>query len=221
VTVKIRFPKRRASIYAGAFLVLHGMGGDPRVAHAEDYDFDCAVILCLAGGFPAGCGAAYSYMIDRITRVPPKPPFGFCAFGSLSDVDFPDNDDPAAHDAMMREIDDAGVVTSLRSVRAEVYRSHTMCSRSRDDDGYRCTNTIALNGDGSELFWGNIDGWRRGQRVTFEDFEGASHAIGTAEAYQVVGTHCTTGRDSYCTHTYDWVPIATPVEEFVPASVGE
>ncbi|MEO0359469.1 MAG: hypothetical protein AAF322_00060 [Pseudomonadota bacterium] len=43
------------------------------------YDIDCKLILCMAGGFPAGCADAKSYMIDRITSVPPKPPIGFCA----------------------------------------------------------------------------------------------------------------------------------------------
>lgn len=48
-------------------------------ASAQSYDMDCKVILCMAGGFPAGCGDAYSYMIDRITDFPnPKPPFGTC-----------------------------------------------------------------------------------------------------------------------------------------------
>lgn len=48
-------------------------------AAAQSYDIDCKVILCMAGGFPAGCGDAYSYMIDRITDFPkPKPPFGVC-----------------------------------------------------------------------------------------------------------------------------------------------
>lgn len=53
-------------------------------AHA--FDMDCKVILCLAGGFPAGCGDAYSYMIKRITNTPKsKPPFGFCAMSDGSE----------------------------------------------------------------------------------------------------------------------------------------
>lgn len=53
-------------------------------AHA--YDMDCKVILCIAGGFPAGCSDAYSYMIKRITNKPkPKPPFGFCAMSDGSE----------------------------------------------------------------------------------------------------------------------------------------
>lgn len=49
---------------------------------ARAADIDCKVILCLAGGFPSGCGDAYRYMIDRITDLPPKPPFGFCAMSN-------------------------------------------------------------------------------------------------------------------------------------------
>ena len=52
---------------------------------AKAFDIDCKVILCLAGGFPSGCGDAYSYMIDRITDTPPKPPFGFCAMSDGSE----------------------------------------------------------------------------------------------------------------------------------------
>lgn len=54
--------------------------------HAQGYDMDCKVILCIAGGFPSGCGDAYSYMIKRITRSPkPLPPFGFCAMSDGSE----------------------------------------------------------------------------------------------------------------------------------------
>jgi len=52
---------------------------------ANAFDMDCKVILCIAGGFPASCGDAYSYMIDRITHRPPRPPFGFCAMSNGSE----------------------------------------------------------------------------------------------------------------------------------------
>lgn len=45
---------------------------------AAAYDMDCKVILCLTGGFPAACSDAYAYMISRLTRTPPLPPFGYC-----------------------------------------------------------------------------------------------------------------------------------------------
>ena len=194
----------------------------PAPARATDYDIDCAVILCLAGGFPTGCGAAYSYMIRRITSVPPKPPFGFCAMGDLSDIDFPDNDDPRAHEAMIDVIDDPGVARTLRSVRAEVSRGHRTCSQGRDEQEYRCTSMIELNGDGSNLFMGTrgsplAEFWRRGKRVTFVDFEGNPQSMGDAEHYNVVGRECgySGGRDGgyRCVLTYDWVKIARPAGE--------
>lgn len=65
-----------ASILAG---LLIGMSCLPAAA---EHDIDCAVILCMAAGFPdepsGVCDEAYDHMIDRITDVPPKPPFGAC-----------------------------------------------------------------------------------------------------------------------------------------------
>ena len=45
---------------------------------AHSYDIDCKLILCLAGGFPAGCADAWRHFIDRITAFPPKSPIGLC-----------------------------------------------------------------------------------------------------------------------------------------------
>ena len=76
-------------------------------AKAQDYDMDCKVILCLAGGFPTGCADAYSYMMDRISRVPPLPPFGHCAMsngaaytGARLDYQFLDGSTPAGWDCI-------------------------------------------------------------------------------------------------------------------------
>jgi len=49
---------------------------------ARAYDMDCAIMLCMAGGFPSSavCAAAYAEMIRRITPWPSRPPFGICTF---------------------------------------------------------------------------------------------------------------------------------------------
>ena len=47
---------------------------------ARAYDMDCKVILCLAAGFPGGCGDAHSYMVRRLRKG--KGPFGTCSGGS-------------------------------------------------------------------------------------------------------------------------------------------
>ncbi|MET1416794.1 hypothetical protein ABVF61_31345 [Roseibium sp. HPY-6] len=65
---------------AAAFLAAPGQ--------AQDYDMDCKVILCLAGGFPATCGDAKSYMFKRLRKG--KSPFGICTYedgGSYEAVD--------------------------------------------------------------------------------------------------------------------------------------
>ncbi|WP_176084227.1 hypothetical protein [Martelella sp. HB161492] len=73
---------RRLSLMAASFAAAFAVQ-TPAFAD-EDYDLDCAVILCLAGGFPVGCADAWDYMIDRITHIPSKPPFGFCAMSDGS-----------------------------------------------------------------------------------------------------------------------------------------
>ena len=43
---------------------------------------ECAIWLCLPGGFPDGCGGAKSAMYKRLKkRKPPLPSFGSCASG--------------------------------------------------------------------------------------------------------------------------------------------
>lgn len=51
---------------------------------AAAYDMDCAIMLCMAGGFPpsAVCSAAYAEMIRRITPWPSRPPFGICTYAT-------------------------------------------------------------------------------------------------------------------------------------------
>ena len=52
---------------------------------ARAYDMDCAIMLCMAGGFPpsAVCAAAYRTMVQRITPWPSRPPFGICTYAAL------------------------------------------------------------------------------------------------------------------------------------------
>lgn len=51
----------------------------PAKAATED---ECAIWLCLPGGFPSGCGAAYKEFMDRITHGrPPLPDLSSCTAG--------------------------------------------------------------------------------------------------------------------------------------------
>tara|TARA_R110001599_G_scaffold69022_1_gene194414 strand:- start:246 stop:725 length:480 start_codon:yes stop_codon:yes gene_type:complete len=67
----------RASIIAALITALI-IGNSPKAqAASED---ECAIWICLPGGFPAGCGAAHSAMLKRLKdRKAPLPAFGSCA----------------------------------------------------------------------------------------------------------------------------------------------
>lgn len=54
--------------------------GDAGAQEKDGVDLDCALLLCIPGGFPNDgmgiCSAAYSYMIQRLRDL--KPPIGTC-----------------------------------------------------------------------------------------------------------------------------------------------
>ena len=58
---------------------------------ARAYDMDCAIMLCMAGGFPSSavCSAAYAEMIRRITPWPVEPPLQIwrCPMGASYESD--------------------------------------------------------------------------------------------------------------------------------------
>jgi len=62
----------------------------PIAALAGGYPIDCAILLCLAGGFPASaeCSAAHAEMLQRITPWPIEPPVQFwrCPVGGTDDL---------------------------------------------------------------------------------------------------------------------------------------
>lgn len=68
-------------MFAASAVALASLGGlvAPSTALAASQD-ECAIWICLPGGFPSGCGAAHSAMMDRIKdRKSPLPSFGSCA----------------------------------------------------------------------------------------------------------------------------------------------
>lgn len=63
-------------LVATAMLVAAGLGLQPWPAEAQSYPIDCAILLCLAGGWPASvpCARARAEFIRRITPWPIEPP---------------------------------------------------------------------------------------------------------------------------------------------------
>ena len=71
--MQIKF--RSAALFT---LLLVPLAGPTRAASQAE----CAIWLCLPGGFPAGCGSARAAMVQRIKKLkPPLPPFSACAVG--------------------------------------------------------------------------------------------------------------------------------------------
>ena len=73
------------------------------VQKARAYDIDCAIMLCMAGGFPpsAVCARAYRVMIRRITPWPSLPPFGICTYAAVQG----DRHQPTVMDFILASID--------------------------------------------------------------------------------------------------------------------
>ena len=63
----------------------------PSPARAQTYPIDCAILLCLSGGWPAAvpCARARAEFIRRITRWPVEPPLQIwrCPMGASYESD--------------------------------------------------------------------------------------------------------------------------------------
>lgn len=58
----------------------------PVMAASQD---ECAIWLCLPGGFPSGCGAAHAAMAKRISHLkPPLPPFSSCSANGSGSMNY-------------------------------------------------------------------------------------------------------------------------------------
>ena len=213
----------RASLLGALFCIGLGSSGAQAGACSDSQyggtDVDCAIILCLVGGFgPSECKPAYQCFWHRLTRVPPKPPIGFCPMGSMQNANFAD-DDEAVFEQTMKEIESFGYpegATSLRSVRATLYRSTRTCSRgARGEDQYPCTYTYQVNADGSKFRRADITGHFRGKKIEYIDGLGVHQTIGDAEQKVSIPYNCSRqGRDDgvVCSYRTHWVSIARRID---------
>lgn len=68
-------------LFLTLLLALLCFSWSPRPAQAAS-EAECAIWICLPGGFPSGCGAAYSAFRHRIKhRQSPLPPLAACTTG--------------------------------------------------------------------------------------------------------------------------------------------
>ena len=127
---------------ASLALVLAASAGP---AAADDYDMDCKMILCLAGGFPDGCEDAFDHMIDRLRDG--KSPVDSCTMADGRELDDVDVDlrRIGAHSASAWECPEGSSLHHEvardgegREVTAFCYEAAT---ERRQGDGYRTSYT--------------------------------------------------------------------------------
>jgi len=187
--------------------------------HYNGTDIDCAIILCLVGGFgPSECNAAYGCFWHRLTRVPPKPPIGFCPMGSMENSDYED-DDRDIFELTMKELESFGYpegAESLRSVHATLYRFTKTCYRgAQQDESYDCTATYQVKGDGSRFRSIDITGHFRGKKIEYVDGFGVRQVVGDAEQKITTPYNCYQkgqGEGRACSYRTDWIPIARRIQ---------
>ena len=182
-------------------------------------DIDCAIILCLVGGFgPSECKPAYGCFWHRLTRLPPKPPVGFCPMGSMEISSYED-DDSDVFALTMKELEGFGYpegAASLRSVRAILYRYTKTCHRGQQqDEAYDCTATYQVTADGSRFRSLDINGHFRGKKIEYVDGFGIRQVVGDAEQKIVTPYNCYRqggGDGEVCSYRTSWQSIARRIE---------
>ena len=116
---------------------------------AKAYQVDCAILLCLAGGWPASaeCAHARAVFIRRITPWPIEPPLQIwrCPMGisSVSPLQVPAQSIPSSVQVILAQaaeedgadIDISGIEFDfVRSIRVWDVRHYSHQRRGRDDD---------------------------------------------------------------------------------------
>lgn len=101
----------------------------PNASRAQSYPIDCAILLCLSGGWPASapCARARAEFVRRITPWPVEPPLQIwrCPMGARFDT-APDLDLPA-------RISDASFDGGASPERQSLRRPHTWPVQAQAD----------------------------------------------------------------------------------------
>ena len=168
---------------------------------AKAYQVDCAILLCLAGGWPASaeCAHARAVFIRRITPWPIEPPLQIwrCPMGVSMNV--PLQTHPSPVQLILAQISEGGGADIdisgfefdfVRSIRVWDVRHYSHQRRGRDDDcSERFYMRLGSYGRQGGFGWQNTNpdaapswvlpsrgcssgNWRRGVGVEWEDHEG-------------------------------------------------
>lgn len=117
----------------------------------EAYPIDCAILLCLAGGFPpsAECTAAKAEVIRRITPIPVEPPLQLwnCPMGVDAET--------ASLIGFVPNIGADGLVPEVRAYRdaIELYDIDYEEIRREDHDETRDNTRAGAYNEAGDFFW--------------------------------------------------------------------
>ena len=208
-----------AALLGAGLTPVDGHAGACSDSHYNNTDIDCAIILCLVGGFgPSECNPAARCFWHRLTRTPPKPPIGFCPMGSMENSGLEDDDDEV-FELTMKELESFGYpegATSLRSVHATIYRHTKTCHRGKEqDEAYDCTATFQVKADGSQFRITDINGHFRGKKIEYVDGFGLRQVVGDAEQKIVTPYNCYRqgrGEGEVCSYRTHWQSIARRID---------
>ena len=96
---------KSTSVALAAILSMLSLVGVPQRSNAQTYPIDCAILLCLSGGWPASvpCARARAEFIRRITPWPVEPPLQIwrCPMGASFHPDSGRNSEPEIYDALL------------------------------------------------------------------------------------------------------------------------
>ena len=97
---------RRSQALAAGLVVLLS-GGESTRAVAQTYPIDCAILLCLSGGWPASepCARARAEFIRRVTPWPVEPPLQIwrCPMGASFELDGAAPTGPRLYDILFHD----------------------------------------------------------------------------------------------------------------------
>ena len=120
---------------------------------AAAYPIDCAILLCMAGGFPASaeCSAAKAEVIRRITPWPVEPPLQLwrCPMGISPDV-------AALVGIIPPQLGHDGLTSEVRACRDSIEIYHIRYQRIRDRGGDEIVNDhtkVGVYGQDGRFSW--------------------------------------------------------------------
>ncbi|MGH1466045.1 MAG: hypothetical protein ACRBBQ_11865 [Cognatishimia sp.] len=186
---------------SGFGLVLAAFIGMLSPQPAKAYQVDCAILLCLAGGWPASaeCAHARAVFIRRVTPWPIEPPLQIWRCPMSVSLNAPLQSTPDPVQVILAQVFEGGGADIdisgfefdfVRSIRVWDVRNYSHQERGRDGE---CTEQFVMRlgsyGPQGEFGWRHTNptiaptwvipsrrclpsNWRRGVGVEWEDHEG-------------------------------------------------